>query len=505
MFTAKVEPDSTAVVFGLGGIGLNVIQGLKMIGARQIVGVDMNPEKRAIGEKFGMTHFVNPKDHDGHDGLVGHLVELTGGGAGLHVRVHRQRGRHARGARVLPQGLGGESVIIGVAGAGKEIATRPFQLVTGRVWRGSAFGGARGADGRAAHRRHVHGRAHRHRQPDHAQDAAREDQRGVRPDALGGIHHAASSSSEHGERRDERRPRDRIVLGEPRRAADGAHPPERRLRLHDALRRLRAAAGGGRSLPRALVPLGADLHVGRTSWRSPASRGRRQATGSSWWLRTRARAARTSPTTRPTISVRGAGFYLTATEAPWAAHYRMDRYVVEELGELVAAHFPVDTARMGILGHSMGGHGALTLHLKHPERYRSVSAFAPDRDAVGGALGREGVRGLPRRRPGRLGRPRRECAGAGEPERRARPRRHRHRRPVPRRSSSVRRCSRRPARRRGSHSTTGCGRDTTTRTGSSRRSSTSTSRTTRRRFAAEASARRPGAVDPPDATCAAAG
>ena len=73
----------------------------------------------------------------------------------------------------------------------------------------------------------------------------------------------------------------------------------------------------------------------------------------------------------------GAGFYLTATEAPWSAHYRMDRYVVEELGELVAAHFPVDTARMGILGHSMGGHGALTLHLKHPERYRSVSAFAP--------------------------------------------------------------------------------------------------------------------------------
>ena len=141
IFTAKAEPDCTAVVFGLGGIGLNVLQGLRMIGAKQIVGVDMNPAKKALGEQFGMTHFVNPKDHG--DELVGHLVELTGGGADYsfecigNVHVMRQA------LECCHKGWG-ESIIIGVAGAGKEISTRPFQLVTGRSWRGTAFGGARG-------------------------------------------------------------------------------------------------------------------------------------------------------------------------------------------------------------------------------------------------------------------------------------------------------------------------------------------------------------------------
>ena len=141
VFTAKAEPNCTAVVFGLGGIGLNVIQGLKMIGARQIVGVDLNPEKRAIAEKFGMTDFVNPNEVDGD--LVGHLVELTGGGADYsfecigNVNVMRQ-------ALECAHKGWGQSIIIGVAGAGQEISTRPFQLVTGRVWKGSAFGGARG-------------------------------------------------------------------------------------------------------------------------------------------------------------------------------------------------------------------------------------------------------------------------------------------------------------------------------------------------------------------------
>lgn len=141
MFTAKVEPNSTAVVFGLGGIGLNVIQGLRMIGARQIVGVDMNPAKEAVGRKFGMTHFVNPKDH-GND-LVGHLVELTGGGADYSFECIGNVDVMRAALECCHKGWG-ESVIIGVAGAGKEISTRPFQLVTGRVWRGSAFGGARG-------------------------------------------------------------------------------------------------------------------------------------------------------------------------------------------------------------------------------------------------------------------------------------------------------------------------------------------------------------------------
>ena len=141
IFTAKVEPGANVVVFGLGGIGLNVIQGARMVGADKIVGVDMNPDKRAMAEKFGMTHFVNPKEV--HGDLVAHLVELTGGGADYafecvgNVKLMRQA------LECCHKGWG-ECIIIGVAGAGQEISTRPFQLVTGRVWRGSAFGGARG-------------------------------------------------------------------------------------------------------------------------------------------------------------------------------------------------------------------------------------------------------------------------------------------------------------------------------------------------------------------------
>ena len=139
--TAKVEPGSRVVVFGLGGIGLNVIQGARMVGAAQIVGVDLNPDRRAIAQKFGMTHFVNPNEVKGD--LVAHLVELTGGGADYsfecigNVKVMRQA------LECCHKGWG-VSVIIGVAGAGQEISTRPFQLVTGRVWKGTAFGGARG-------------------------------------------------------------------------------------------------------------------------------------------------------------------------------------------------------------------------------------------------------------------------------------------------------------------------------------------------------------------------
>jgi S-(hydroxymethyl)glutathione dehydrogenase/alcohol dehydrogenase len=141
MNTAKVEIGSRTVVFGLGGIGLNVIQGLRLAGADQIVGVDLNPDKAVMAKKFGMTDFVNPKDVDGD--IVAHLVELTGGGADYsfdatgNVTVMRQ-------ALECAHKGWGESVIIGVAPAGAEISTRPFQLVTGRVWRGTAFGGARG-------------------------------------------------------------------------------------------------------------------------------------------------------------------------------------------------------------------------------------------------------------------------------------------------------------------------------------------------------------------------
>ena len=139
--TAKVEPGSNGVVFGLGGIGLNVIQGLRLAGANIIVGVDLNNDKKSWGEKFGMTHFVNPAEVKGD--LVSHLVELTGGGADYSFECIGNTDVMRTALECCHKGWG-ESIIIGVAGAGKEISTRPFQLVTGRSWRGTAFGGARG-------------------------------------------------------------------------------------------------------------------------------------------------------------------------------------------------------------------------------------------------------------------------------------------------------------------------------------------------------------------------
>ncbi|HEY7979143.1 MAG TPA: S-(hydroxymethyl)glutathione dehydrogenase/class III alcohol dehydrogenase [Rhizomicrobium sp.] len=141
IFTAKVEAGANVVVFGLGGIGLNVIQGAKMVGANMIVGVDLNPSREAIARQFGMTHFVNPKDVKGD--LVAHLVELTGGGADYSFECIGNVNTMRQALECCHRGWG-QSIIIGVAGAGQEIATRPFQLVTGRVWRGTAFGGARG-------------------------------------------------------------------------------------------------------------------------------------------------------------------------------------------------------------------------------------------------------------------------------------------------------------------------------------------------------------------------
>ncbi|MEQ1650812.1 MAG: zinc-binding dehydrogenase, partial [Hyphomicrobiaceae bacterium] len=139
--TAKAEPGCNAIVFGLGGIGLNVIQGLRMIGASMIVGVDMNNDRKEWGARFGMTHFVNPKEVKGD--LVAHLVELTKGGADYTFECIGNVDVMRTALEACHKGWG-ESIIIGVAGAGMEIKTRPFQLVTGRVWRGTAFGGARG-------------------------------------------------------------------------------------------------------------------------------------------------------------------------------------------------------------------------------------------------------------------------------------------------------------------------------------------------------------------------
>ncbi|HWX47699.1 MAG TPA: S-(hydroxymethyl)glutathione dehydrogenase/class III alcohol dehydrogenase [Roseomonas sp.] len=141
IFTAKVEAGTNVVVFGLGGIGLNVIQGAKMVGANMIVGVDINPAREAMARKFGMTHFVNPKEIKGD--LVAHLVELTNGGADYSFECVGNTTLMRQALECCHKGWG-VSTIIGVAEAGKEISTRPFQLVTGRRWIGSAFGGARG-------------------------------------------------------------------------------------------------------------------------------------------------------------------------------------------------------------------------------------------------------------------------------------------------------------------------------------------------------------------------
>jgi S-(hydroxymethyl)glutathione dehydrogenase/alcohol dehydrogenase len=141
LFTAKVEAGANVVVFGLGGIGLNVVQGARLVGADKIIGVDINPAREPLARSLGLTHFVNPKDVKGD--LVAHLVELTGGGADYSFECVGDVKLMRQALECCHRGWG-VSVIIGVAGAGQEIATRPFQLVTGRVWKGSAFGGARG-------------------------------------------------------------------------------------------------------------------------------------------------------------------------------------------------------------------------------------------------------------------------------------------------------------------------------------------------------------------------
>ena len=139
--TAKVQPGDNVVVFGLGGIGLNVVQGARMVGANMIIGVDLNASKAPLATKFGMTHFVNPKEVEGD--LVPYLVDLTNGGADHSFECIGNVNTMRQALECCHKGWG-ESTIIGVAGAGQEISTRPFQLVTGRVWRGTAFGGAKG-------------------------------------------------------------------------------------------------------------------------------------------------------------------------------------------------------------------------------------------------------------------------------------------------------------------------------------------------------------------------
>jgi S-(hydroxymethyl)glutathione dehydrogenase/alcohol dehydrogenase len=140
MNTAKVEPGANVAVFGLGGIGLNVLQGARIVGADRIIGVDLNNDKRVLAEKFGMTDFINPSEVDD---VVGAIVDLTDGGVDYSFECIGNTDVMRQALECCHKGWG-VSVIIGVAASGKEIATRPFQLVTGRVWKGTAFGGAKG-------------------------------------------------------------------------------------------------------------------------------------------------------------------------------------------------------------------------------------------------------------------------------------------------------------------------------------------------------------------------
>ena len=139
-FTMKVEPGSTVAVFGLGGIGLNVIQGARMVGATRIIGIDLNDSRQGIATEFGMTDFINPNDVEN---VVDYIIDMTGGGVDYSFECIGNVDVMRQALECCHKGWG-ESCIVGVAGAGKEIATRPFQLVTGRSWRGTAFGGARG-------------------------------------------------------------------------------------------------------------------------------------------------------------------------------------------------------------------------------------------------------------------------------------------------------------------------------------------------------------------------
>ena len=183
--TAKVEPGANVVVFGLGGIGLNVIQGARMVGADMIVGVDLNPAPRGAGREVRHDAFRQPEGGRGRSRAVSRRPDQ--GRRRLQLRVHRQRRRDAPGAGMLPPRLGRVSVIIGVAGAGQEITTRPFQLVTGRVWKGTAFGGARGrTDVPKIVDWYMDGKINIDDLITHTLPLER-DQRGLRPDARGQV------------------------------------------------------------------------------------------------------------------------------------------------------------------------------------------------------------------------------------------------------------------------------------------------------------------------------
>ncbi len=370
IFTAKVEAGANVVVFGLGGIGLNVIQGARLVGADKIVGIDLNPAREAMARKFGMTHFVNPS---AVANVVDAVVQLTDGGADYSFECIGNTTTMRQALECCHKGWG-QSIIIGVAAAGQEISTRPFQLVTGRQVEG--LGLRRGARPHrcAEDRRLVHGGEDQHRRPDHPPAAAGADQRRVRPDAarrvdpLGGHLLGRCGRGQH------HRPERARLL----RWHAGLLPARiHRHRTADEVRCLSPAAGCGRACPRVVLPRRIDLHR-----RDVRDQGRRAAARRESRIDARHAGHEPAPDGRPGADADwefgdGAGFYLDALRAPWRQHWQMETYVAGELPALIFAEFAADPGRAGIFGHSMGGHGALTLGLRHPQLFRSISAFAP--------------------------------------------------------------------------------------------------------------------------------
>jgi len=361
MNTARVEPGSNCVVFGLGGIGLNVVQGLRLADANQIIGVDFNPARKEMAEKFGRTDFVNPKEVEGD--LVPYLVNLTRGGADYTFDATGNVDVMRTALECAHKGWG-ESIIIRVAISAPAVAARPLAgLARHRVRR-------RARPHRCAEdRRLVYAGQDRDRPADHPHHAAGRHQQGVRSDAFGAKHsrrgdllssqmmHTLSENACFGGVQGVYSHASRVC------ACDMTFavylPPQARSRKVPVLWYL---SGLTCTHENAMTKAGLQGFAARRGlalvFPDTSPRGPGVADDDAYDLG------------------QGAGFYLNATEAPWAAHFKMQDYILSELRELLLDRFAVRDAH-GVTGHSMGGHGALTLAMTHPDMFASLSAFAP--------------------------------------------------------------------------------------------------------------------------------
>jgi hypothetical protein len=396
IYTAKVWPGANVVVFGLGGIGLNVIQGARMVGADRIIGVDINPAKQEMARKFGMTHFVNPNEV-GNDKVVQALVDLTAAAptspstapATSTSCARRWNAATAAGARASSSAWPRRE---GDRDAALPARHRP-RLEGQRLRRRAR------AHRRAEDRGLVHGGEDQHRRPDHPHHAARPHQRGFRPDARRQVH-----------------PLRRGVLTEWRPAANAPASAgacascrtARRRRDGDAPGGLHPAAGAGRHAAPALYFL-AGLECTEETFVTKAG-AQRVAADLGLVL--------VAPDTSPRGAGipgedadwdfgTGAGFYLDATQDPWSRHYRMASYVNAELPALVEAALPVLPGARGITGHSMGGHGAIVSALRNPGRGGRSRRWrrSPTRSRCPGGRRRSPITSARTGPPGRSGMP----------------------------------------------------------------------------------------------------